>query len=519
MKKILNIFCLFSISSIIFAAGSDGIYLPDLTTEVEDKSEIFVPEIEMKLSAEIEIPEGVFSEEIILPEEKDESVQETPVIISPSNLLAGGYLGLGLPGNFKGGFDIFNSTNDNPFFAGMDYDSMNCYNKQKKSEGFFDNSISIHAGKTLNKDKNTFNFFGSFNNIENGFQNKCSESSFYSRSNISGRFYYNRELSKGFSIATGITGDYYLRSTDKIEDVQYINFYPEINFVWNYKKICILLNGNYDFTYAYENQIHRGNALLSFSWANDSVIFLADTGIVFGNKIGKNTVQVPFKIYTQCSIPVKFSDNRISLSVEGGMSSEKPEMIQNEWKNSYSAFTQIPGEVSDWYGKLEFFLPVKNVFSLDVNFEYRKTAFGNSFYEPDYLSSPLNGLYGFHSVDRQIIKTSEHLNYSKGAFSLSGGWISNFDFIPASETEQLVAVSVSYAVEKFDAYGSVQFPLLALDSTPLFDVEGSIKVNDSLRIAINAEDIVKLFNGKSRITLGQYSVRTGSASLIMKFNY
>lgn len=505
--------------------AEEGIYLPDLTTIVEDSSEVFVPEVEIKVSAGVALPDGTVETEVIVPE-----VVEVPVEIAeePEKVISGieGVVSAGWPGNFFAGLNLSSQNTPDSYYLSLLYDTQKSFKGDDFARGFYDRNFSFGAGKVFHwKDgKNALKLNGIFLDSETGLQG-FEESSSYSRTVYSGNAVYTGYLAKGFEITTGLEGGLYNRSLERKEDSLFGGVSPELKILWHYKDFQTSLYGNYDFEKGCGNVYHRGYTGAELLWQNRYVMLLGNAGAVFGNNIGNQSVLVPFTVNTTFRFPIGISENDMIIALEGGMSSEGKKVSSLEQDNLFTSVNAfgIAGlennEISDWYGNLSVFFPVRNVFGLKVDVEYRKTAFGNGFIQPDYENLSTCGLYGFEAKDRQLIHTTENVVLDLGQMNLGFGWESNYDFVPSNGNEQSVFAQAEYDGGKWEISGKMEFPVLSRDATPVLDLESSIELKDGVRIALNIEDTVKLLNGKRRLCAGKYASRSGSASLMVKFTF
>lgn len=512
----------FVLSGVLFA---EGIYLPDLTTVVEDNSEVFIPEIDMKMSQDVELPLGTVETEVVLPE--PEVVLEEPVVEEKNDFIMEGQVGVGYPGNFNVKYLLNGITNENPYVLNLVYDTMKNYSGLSQANGFYDRNLSVSGNKIFNWDVNQLNLEGMFNDTENGFQN-IAESAFYNRSEYDAAVTYKRMLPKGFSFSTSLEGNLFFRSIEKVEDTKFSYLLPSVQGKWEHNGFEISLEGNYSLENSGDENTHRSSFSLDLQWKNRYAEIFGKVGTVFGNNIGNNKVLVPFTLGTTVTFPVKFADSDMSIGLEGGLSSEGKTVHFLEQNCPFSAFgygeggQKLPGEVSDWYGVLNVCFPVKSSFALDMNIEYRRTAFGNGFIQPVYSEDYLvNGLYAFSSFDRQLIASRENITFKTGPVNMHMGWISYFDFVPSTVNEQEVYISADYSYKNWDVFGEIDFPLVAQngDSIPVLDLEGGYKLNKHARIAVNLKDTVKLIDSSNRMLAGQYAARSGSASVLLDFKY
>lgn len=505
--------------------AEEGIYLPDLTTIVEDSSEVFVPEVEVKVSQTVTVPAGTVETEVIVPEVAEVPVEPEP---EPEKVLSGvdGVVGAGWPGNIFVELNLCSQNTPDSYYLSLLYDTQKSFKKDDFAKGFYDRTFSLGAGKVFhwNDNKNLLKLNGTFLDAETGLQG-FEESSSYTRTVYLGKASYIGYLPKGFELSAGLEGGLYNRSLERKDDSLYGGISPELRMLWHYKDFQTSLYGNYDFEKGNGNTYHRGYTGAEMLWQNRYVMLLGDVGAVFGNNIGNQKVLVPFTVNTIFCFPIGISETDMVIGLEGGMSSEGRKVSALEKDNLFTAVNAFGDdglthkEVSDWYGNLAVFFPIKDFFGLKVDVEYRKTAFGNAYIQPDYENLSACGLYGFEAKDRQLIHSTENVILDFGNLNMAFGWNSNFDFVPSTEDEQAVFAFAEYDGGKWDVSGKMEFPVLSRDSTPVLDLESSIELKEGVRIALNIEDTVKLFNGKRRLCTGRYASRSGSASLMVKFTF
>lgn len=521
MKRILR-----KVTSVIFilwGTGSfnlyadNGIYLPDLTTVLEGSSEVYVPEIDMGLSEGIILPEGTDPLEVKMPE--PEVTVEMPVIEEPAtkpsenNVQINGELGGGWKNAYHGNI-FLNTVGRNSFTMGMDY---------RAKDG--DKIYSAFAGKIFQTENNK-NFFylnGSFRDAESKL---VSES--YNRTNSAISFQYRRILPKGFEISSNFSGDFYNRNFLPAENNLFIGLSPEVKGSCFFKDLQLSLTSNYQFERGLEENTHRGFSAFEAIWQNNYIMLLGTAGVVYGNSIGEQKCLFPFTVNTVFHFPVKFAEEEMYISLEGGLSSEKKSVSFLEQMCPYAVFKggQTPlslnsgREVTDWYGLFDFYMPIKSSFAINAGFEYRKSAYGNGFIQADYNLLPgEKGLYGFEKQNRQYISSTEGISYKSDNLNLIVSWTSFYDFVPNGIPEQCGFIYGNWILDAFELAGSLDLPVVSADRTPNLSLEASYKVNSSFRIALNVEDTVKLINRQSRPAYGQYESKSGSATLSVHFNF
>lgn len=518
MKRIVkNITAVFLIlagtgSSLLFA--DNGIYLPDLTTVLEGSSEAYVPEIDMGLSEGIFLPEGTDPLEVKMPEPEPAVEVPEPVVKEEepepvrNNVQINGEIGGGWKKAFRGNL-FLNTVGKNPFTMGMNYRTGEDYK-----------TYSASAGKIFQTEdnKNFFYLNGLFRDAVTGLVSDEKEGS-YNRTNSALAFQYRRLLPKGFEISTNLTADFYNRSILQDEKNLFIGLSPEIKASWVYKDLQLCLTSNYQFEGGFQENDHRGFSAFEAIWQNNYIMLLGNVGAVYGNNIGGNKCLVPFTVNTVFHFPVKFADDEMYISLEGGMASEKKTVAFLEQMCPYTV-SKRGSEVTDWYGYFDFYMPVKTCFLINASFEYRKSAFGNGFIQGDYTSlSGKNGLYGLEKQDRQFISSTEGVSYKSDNLNVGISWTSFYDFVPNGIPAQNGSIYGNWIWGAFELAGSLDLPVVSADRTPNLSLEASYKVNSAFRIALNVEDTVKLINGQSRPGYGQYEYKSGSATLSVHFNF
>ena len=67
--------------------------------------------------------------------------------------------------------------------------------------------------------------------------------------------------------------------------------------------------------------------MLDLEWKNDIIRLYGNAAAVVGKNIMDDSVIVPFTVGVESSFPVYFANRRVSLCLEGGIDSDKPNMI------------------------------------------------------------------------------------------------------------------------------------------------------------------------------------------------
>ena len=177
-----------------------------------------------------------------------------------------------------------------------------------------------------------------------------------------------------------------------------------------------------------------------------------------------------------------------------------------ERKYLFSALNGTPCEASDWFGRFDILVPVQNVLTFTGGTEFRKSAFDNFTVQADYSSAVTDGLYGYKLYDITRLKTEFGAAYSYKIFNFAAQWNSYWMDVPVLESAQ--SLKVKFAVqnkkETLGADASAEFFIGDYDNLPLVSAGGFIKVNQSFRVLLSLDDILKLMFADTRDYAGCY---------------
>lgn len=543
MKKVIA-FSLCSVLAFSVFAEETEILLPDLTTVITGSEKVTKVQNEIELTEDIVIPPG--SGEVVpeLPEvdlERNEKDLIVDIHDSEKNVFAEGKIGAGLPGNFTGDFSLYRTSGKSPFRVSFMSDSCSGYAGNKLSSGYSDSKTEISAEKTISIRNIAWNFGGLYKAEENGLQGKSNEISEINNRvyNTSGKFAW--ALPHGFVFSSGLDFDGYIRFADLIpesidteyavspwvEETNILTLAPNASISWTSDVgFSAAFSGNYwldtetSRTFAGLNTAHRGLFDLEMAWKNEFVKIYGMAGALIGNNLGSNGVIVPFTLGLDAEIPVHFSNRMITLNIAGGLESEKNEISVLETENDFSGFSFLPSETSDWYGSVQFMVPLKNNFSALLDLDFKRTACGNGQWEPEYgCEDPVSGIYDYIQNNRTRFDSNLLLNYRYKYFSIAGGWESFWMTVPAGKDKQSLVLAVGFGNDE-NTWGiklNSKFGVITDDFTPTIGLDAFYGITDQVSVACEVTDAVKLLGRKPRMKTNQYAERSGTATLLVKF--
>lgn len=531
MKKIIYSLILVTVFSSFVTA--QNIELPDVTTIIDGET------IKVGLDA---LPD--FSDVLIIDNGSGEVVPELPDVDAPADsdleksknsteeksIFAEGLIGGGYPTMFLGDFSIFRTIGDSPFKLGFSYNSAVGYAGHLSTDGFNDRITKLTLEKSYHKNQFSWGFNGNYQSVSNGLQKHINGISSINQDAYAGNGNVAYEFDNGFSIGFDADVNFYNRYADVTEGsfpvISFLNLTPELLFKWHGNGFLVDFICNYNFGTDTSNTIsddnfHRGEFKLDFGWQNEFVNVYANAAAVVGNVINDNSVVVPFTVGIDAGIPVKFSDRKMIISAAGGIDSKLAQIYELENKYKFTALSFVPGEQSDWYGKIEMSVPVKDGFTGIVGFEYRQTAFDNIVYNPLFTNISSYGTFDYSGKTNQQFKSYLSLSYTYKFMTITGNWNSNWLDVPALENENFVSVDLNLQNDK-SSFGVDVFAGFGLDKekvVPVINFEGFVKVTSALRAVLSANDIIELFKNEQRIYAGDYITRGGNVCLLLKFSF
>lgn len=530
MKAFINIGFITVIGSLLFA---QEIALPEVVTEIQGQDEVAASDLAPDFSDVFAQPEGSGQIVPVLPEIE---VQEGKIASmaqpnSENKIYAEGKFGGGFPSLIYGDFSVYELNPVSPFKLSFTHDSAAGYSGNSLTEGFNDSVTSMGFEKSFTFKTFTFDFDGSYETEKNGLQNKVENISDVSQNLINGTAGVNWKLPNNFSLSSNVGLGLYNRYADITGNSEEIPDWakeftslevtPDLLFAYKDYGFDVSLGAQYWMNNEYSIS-NRGQFSLAFAWQNDVIKPFADCSIVVGNYLNNNPVVVPFTVGLNSSIPVNFATNRFCINAQGGIDSERKSIADYEKKYNFTAVSETVNEVSEWYGRIEFVIPVKSIFSSTIKTEYRHTAFGNGRYMPlltEDETGPVYGLYNYENQNVQMLTTDLNFMVNYNIFSILANWHSNWMDVPALESANMIDLNLALQGKNslWNVSLNTTFFIAQTFEVPFMTLKGMYKVTDGVQLIASVDDVINLVSGNSRTYAGQYISRSGSASLLLKF--
>lgn len=450
------------------------------------------------------------------------------------NVYVEGLAGGGYPGFYTGNFSVYRQSGNNPFKITFGHESANGYATHAVTDGYFEKNTDIGAEKTFTVKNHKIVVGVNYESNDNGLQNQAEGISDLSQEELALYTNYNWKIHHGMNLMFGFDGNWYKRyetvtgsvsPASWAKDVMLLDVSPVLKFDFNYKGFGTGLSAEYSLQsdlrkdLETSDSVNRGQFMYNIGWGNETVHLYGNVGIVVGNYIGQNPVQVPFNAGIDLAFKTDISARKISVSLKGGMDSSETKISEVERKYLFTAFNVLPGETSDWFGKLDFTLPIKDVFTLDLNGEFKTTAFGNGTYVPMYDSTLTYGVYSYEKTETTQVNTNVDFSARIGIANVSANWQAHWTDVPSLCSPHTVGLKASLQDKLAHWGGDLGFAMGigGSDYVPEIDLSFFYRLTPSVRLAISADDVVKLVSGTQRVYAGNYISRSGSATVLVKF--
>ncbi|QTQ12365.1 hypothetical protein HRI96_09235 [Treponema parvum] len=529
----------------ISASHTEEIILPDMETVVSGNEVLTVKDALPDFS-DVIVDENTASGNFVrLP---DYPLREDPLTetagekTKEKDIFVEGLVGGGYPEFFTGDFSVYRSSGENPFSLGFFHESSAGYSRKDASDGFFDEMTKIYGDKTFTLPSSVWKFSGSYEKNGNGMQNVSPVFYDVSKRNLGGRVEAGFHPSDIFELTFSAGASWYGRYAGKKnsssvsapeEGASIFLLDPFVRASWEIGQVKLKVLADYK----QQNNIagdenitssefdaqaaHRGRLGADISWSNGIFTVFEEVSAVAGTAIGSDRkIIVPFTLGFEIKAEPSFMSGPFVFSAQGGISSVQETYSMLEKKYGFAVLNFIPPETTDWYAYVRTAFPVNANLTFNGSAEYRKTAFGNGVWQPDYERALPSGMYGFTETERELLKTKADISFYAGIFTFSALWTAEWKDIPVLESRHLAEFAAS--VQSSDARTGADLSLgfeagEGADKTPVIDFASFVRFTSAVRIAVQVDDIVKLAAGRLRTYAGKYGARSGSAALLVKF--
>lgn len=536
-KRLLLITALFVLTGALFAQETENIELPEVTTVI--KGETVTAGIDSLPDFTDVLPEQEGSGNVVpvLPEveiKESSAISSSSQGASEKDIYAEGQMGGGYPSVFKGDFSVYRLTGADPFKLSFHHNSSAGYAGTGLTKGYNSRDTYMSVSRSMLLNQFEIELGGLYQTTGQGLQNKVENIGDINNDLISGNGKFVWNLPKGFALGADLNADLYNRYADIatqksfnapewVKRVTVYDVLPQLFANWKGNGFDIGLTGECwlgGITPCSDEVYNRADFGFDFLWENLKVKFYANADIVFGNTLEGESVLPPFKVGLDSSIPVYFSNRNLGFALEGGLASNRNSINDLEKNYKFTAFSEMPFETSEWYGKMDLSLPLKTFFTMKAGIDFRTTAFDNGRFVPDYtLGSETYGIYSFQRKNVTMFSTKFDLAYHYKLLSVTAGWYSNWLDVPVMESSQMILLNLSLQSQAsawgVDILGKFVFGDDV--AVPILNMNAFYRVTPAVRVVLAAEDIVELLSRSSRTYAGQYIAEGGNVSILVKF--
>ncbi len=548
------------------SAAEEKIELPDVTTVVTGDTltagKEAIPDYSSVLptaeSGKIELPS--------LEKPEPKAAAASPVQAASQSgektVYAEGELGGGFPFLFLGDFAIYRATGNAPFSLSFTHRSAEDFADNKAQDGFFARTTAVGAVQSLNTERTENSFSASYDTADFGLQSLSTPYFDMVNHTISLKEDSRFSLPYGWFITVGTdaawynryggsksgSSDYYdadgnainLNPDDVTSHTVTFDLSPRFGFGWQndmfkagftaqYQAQGNLGDGNNFYKYdasTYRNATHRGEFGVNAAVSTKHAVFRGDVAIVVGSALGKSALIAPFTVGTDLFIPYDEETNRVvKLTLEGGLDSYQATVRELEKMYRYSYAAVLPSETTEWYGKAEISVPLFESLSANADATFRKTAFENGVWQADYTGSrdSTSALYLLLNEERTDLETNLGVTFDWNGISYTAAWEAHWLDVPSLEEEHALLFSAAYqsAGDRYTLEASYKQALGSdADLAPNLGASATLRASQTLRLALEANDIVKLCAATTRAYAhSAYKAESGSIALLVKFQF
>lgn len=516
-------------------AGKDSV--PDYTNILPENS---APSVKLP---ELKPGEPSFS----VPE------QDVPESAREKDIYAEGKFGAGYPFYFKGDFSVYRASGASPFDIGFSHESSEGFAGKNAEDGFFFRNTAIKGTKLFSGKNGMHVLSAEYGMSDDGLQLNSDSYSAMVKHTVSAAYESNWMLPNGLIFLLGADGSWYSRygeimknsvTTGKFEDSsKVLALAPRFGFGWSGYGAQVMLDAFYHFQGNLEESdnlyaaagsssaesSHRGQLRLGASWtkSDETLRVFADGSVIFGTAVNAEDSRNIIPAFTVGAFVAADSfvpERSVTLSVSGGIDSHQEQIgvLGNAYR--FAVAGCIPGETTDWFSALAVVLPVTPVVELSGECSFRKTAFGNGIWSPDYRSAlAANGLYLIAQDERTELKTNIGMSVVFESVTLRAAWNAFWKDVPACEDEHSVVFSAEYQhpQAQWSVGASVAEALGdGADTCPNVSGWAKARLSPALSVALELTDVLKLFGRDSRdYAHSEYITASGSAALLLSFRF
>lgn len=504
------------------SAGSQQIELSDAETVIEETG--IIPEKEAIPDFSLILP----LQPSALPVLADSDISADTFIQSEApyssdatgqDVFLEGAIGAGWPGFFSGDFSVYRNIGAEPFKLEFFHESVTGIGLHTASEGYESQETRLAGEKQLSVgDDILLDVSAEYETRTDGLQGK--NPGFYdlSSQNISGSVVFNWESGNLLSFtgsADGIFNTQFMSSASPSSNKRnFLGLKTAADLkldksVWSADVIL-----KYD-TGTAQNRIEAG-AAFSMNVKDYATVSLTASSLYAKQSAAK--LLFPFAVTVSTGPEASFSGN-----ISGGMKSEAVNPVSLQKTTPFLFSGTGPAETTEWFCSAEADVAVYGPVVLNMSADFAMTAKDGKHVLPDYDAVDAEtGLLHLTAEDVTVLDTSFGvtipLKVVNATLGWNASWLDNTRYDRTGNATSALIASVSYADEK-GIWSTGADVFWAWNGRPEIDLNGCYQLTKSVRLELDAVDVVTLLSGKDRLICNTYAERGGYAALFVKVDF
>lgn len=247
---------------------------------------------------------------------------------------------------------------------------------------------------------------------------------------------------------------------------------------------------------------------------------------ITSNVIGDHVCLVPFNAGLDMRLVTGLSTKRASIILSGGLDTASNGVGNTEKQYMAAVANSFFDDTSDWFCKLDFALPIKEMFTFNLAAQFRTTALDLGYYVPYYdrersVTRYRYGQYLFDCVNMNQVNTSVMVSFSQSLVTCYLDWVSYWVDVPITESTNKLIFNIALQDKSSRVSFSSNIAFFFgenADYSPKWDFELSVRTTNSLSLSLMSRDFIKLVTDDTRDFCDSvYIERGGLIGIAAKF--
>lgn len=429
-----------------------------------------------------------------------------------------GAIGAGWPGFFSGDFSVYRNIGDEPFKLEFFHESVMGIGLNKAPDGYESQQTVLTGEKQFAFGESVLlDAAAGYETRTDGLQGK--NAGFYdiSRQNITGNFVLNWDVWPKLSFtgtAGGVFNTQFVSAAGSASNTRtFAGFNASAMLTLDEVEWSAGLNLKYDAGTA-QNRFEAGGVFDVDILGYANIAFSASG--VFARNSG-NT-RIPFAVVVKTGPDAPFTG-----SISGGMKSYAVNPVALQKSTPFLFAGTTPSETVEWFGEAVADVPFFGPTVLNVSADFAMTAHDGKRILPDYSAlDPATGLVAQTESDITVLDSTlgitVPLKIFNATFGWNASWIDKTRYDRTRDSSSALTAGISFAGDN-GAWGAGADVFWAFGNDPEIGLNGCYQLTKTVRLELEAVDLVTLLTGKDRLICNTYAERGGYAALFVKVNF